>query len=153
MLSLAGDRDIEVGQVAPLQSAAVSEPSLAAGVLDQDAPHGLRRRRKKMTASIPLVLARADQTQVGFMHQRGGLKGLAGLLLGHLVGGQPAQLTINQRQQFTSRLGIALLNRFENAGHLAHAGWDMLVLYQKRPSQASEYFNPANTSTPHRVAS
>jgi hypothetical protein len=54
--------------------------------------------------------ARADQPQVGLVDQGGGAEGLARLLLGQPLGGELAQLVVDQRQQLAGRLRVALLN-------------------------------------------
>ena len=49
------------------------------------------------------------------MHQRGGLQRLSGSFVGHLVGSQCAQFTIDLGPQFPRRLRIALAHLFEQA--------------------------------------
>jgi hypothetical protein len=44
------------------------------------------------------------------MHQRRGLQGLAGLLVGKFLGRQLAQLIVNQRQQLLRGVRVALLD-------------------------------------------
>ena len=62
--------------------AAVFEAFLAAGVLDEDAVHGLGRRREEMAATVPGPwLLGVDQAQVGFVDQGRCLQRLTGLLL------------------------------------------------------------------------
>ena len=64
-------------------------PRLAAlrrGLLHQDSPHGLGRRREEVAAAVPLLgLIGVHQTDISLMHQGRGLKRLAGLLLGQLL--------------------------------------------------------------------
>ena len=80
----------------PPRFRAVSPP----GALHQDPAHGFGRRGKEMGAILPRRLAIGPEPQPGLVDQRGGLQGLAGRLLGHLVRGESAQLFVNQRQQF-----------------------------------------------------
>ena len=54
------------------------------------------------------------------MNQRGGLKRLAGLLLSHLLGGQLAQLVIDQRQELLGGVRVALLDGGQDARDLTH---------------------------------
>ena len=54
------------------------------------------------------------------MDQGGGLERLAGLLLRQLLGGQLAQLVVDQRQELLGRLRVALLDGREDAGHVVH---------------------------------
>ena len=56
------------------------------------------------------------------MDQGRGLERLAGLLLGQPLGGQLAQLVVDQRQELLGRLRVALLDGREDAGHVVHAG-------------------------------
>ena len=53
-----------------------------------------------MPAAVPAyVRLAAHQPQVGLVDQGGRLQRLAGFLLGHLLGCQPAQLVVDQWQQ------------------------------------------------------
>ena len=52
-----------------------------------------------------LGLVRVDQPEVRLVDQGGGLERLAGLLLGQPLGGQLAQLVIDQRQELLGGLG------------------------------------------------
>ena len=104
-------------------TAAVLAASLAAGVLDQDAPHGLGRRGEEMAAAVPIARAsRSDQPQVRLVDQGGGLERLPGLLLRQPLGGQLAQLVVDQRQELLGGLGVALLDRREDASDVVHGG-------------------------------
>ena len=55
------------------------------------------------------------------MDQRGRLQGMASRLVGHVVRRQSAKFFIDQRQQFLSGFGIALLDALEDLGDIAHA--------------------------------
>src|SRR5262249_22692530 len=79
--------------------AAVLLPPLAAGVLDEDAAHRLGGRGEEVPAIGEGLLLIACQSQVGLMHQGGGVERLPRLLLGQLLGRQPAQLVIDQREE------------------------------------------------------
>src|SRR6266700_2063239 len=54
------------------------------------------------------------------MHERRRLEGITGSLVRHLVRGQFAQLLIDEGEQLTCGLGIALLNAVEDLGDVAH---------------------------------
>ena len=54
------------------------------------------------------------------MHQCGRLKSLAGLLLGHLLGGQLPQFVIDQGQKLLGGRGVALLNGGHDASDVGH---------------------------------
>ena len=66
-----------------------------------------------------IVLA-VHQPEVRLVDQGRGLERLAGLLLGQLLGGQLAQLVVDQRQELLGRLRVALLDGREDAGHVLH---------------------------------
>ena len=94
---------------------------LAAGAVDQDPPHRLGRGGEEVAPAVPACsAARVHQPQVGLVDQGRGLEGLPGLLAGQPLGGQLAQLVVDQRQELLGRLGVALLDRREDAGHVAH---------------------------------
>jgi hypothetical protein len=67
---------VEVLEGNTLPPAAVLVGLLAAGVLDEDAPHGLGRRGEEVTASVEAVIP--DQPQVRFVDQGGSIEGVAG---------------------------------------------------------------------------
>src|SRR5207244_3579183 len=66
---------------------------LPPGGLDEDAAHGLSRGGEEVAAALPpRGVRRADQPHVGFVDEGGGVKRVAGGLVGHAGGGEPAQL-------------------------------------------------------------
>jgi hypothetical protein len=67
-------------------------------------------------------LARADESQIGLVNQARGVERLPWLFPGQLLGGQPAQFVIHQRQQFVRRLRISLFNGQKQRGGVGHAG-------------------------------
>ena len=72
----------------------------------------------------------ADQPQVGLVDQGGGLQCLAGLLLGQLLGGQLAQLVVNQGQKLCGGVWVALPNGVQDARNFTHGGtgaWDRVL--------------------------
>jgi hypothetical protein len=100
----------------------VLDPSLAAGVLDQNPPHCFRRRGEEMPSVVPLwSLLDADQPQIGLMHQGGRLQSLAGVLAGHTDRRQFAEFLIHQRQQLLCGSGISLFDASKNLGDIGHA--------------------------------
>ncbi len=62
----------------------------------------------------------ADQPQVGFVDQLGGLDGLPGCFVGQSPGGQTAQFVVNQRDQILGRFPLAPLNRLQDDGDVSH---------------------------------
>ena len=60
----------------------------ATGVLNQDAPHRFGGRGEEVPSVIPVADLTSTRRKIGLVNQRGGLKRLIGLLLGHLLGRQ-----------------------------------------------------------------
>ena len=85
-------------QVDPLVFSTVAHRAFAAGVVDQDASHGLGRGGEKMCAIGKLRSIIPNETQPGFMHQCRGLQGLIGRFAGHLGNSQFPELIVDQRQ-------------------------------------------------------
>ena len=99
----------------------MSGAHLSAGVLDEDAAHGLGGGGEEVAAAVPLLgLFRVHQAQVGFVDEGGCLQGLAGLFLGQALGGQLAQLVVHEGQELLRGVGIALLDGGQDAGHFVH---------------------------------
>jgi hypothetical protein len=91
------------------------------GAFHQDSPPCLGRGGKKMASAVPVLrLLHVHESDVGFVNQSGGLQSLAGLLLGHPLGRQLAQLLVDKRQQLTGRLRIALLDGGQDARDVVH---------------------------------
>jgi hypothetical protein len=114
--------------VEPFTSAAVAKPALAASVLDLDAPHRLGGGSEEVAPAVPgLSVAAADQAQIGFVNKCGGIERLAGLFLGHLVGREPAQLVIDQRQELLGGVRVALVDGGKDPSDIGHElndnGW------------------------------
>src|SRR5262245_41974957 len=96
------------------RSPAVFDGLLAARMLNEDAAHGLGSRCEEVPAAVPVWLVltgltrgAAYQTQVGLVDQGSGLKRLPGRLLGQPLGGELAQLCIDEREQLARRGGVA----------------------------------------------
>jgi hypothetical protein len=110
LVRLGCGREVRV-QLLTLPAAAVFEPPLAPGVLDQDTPHRFGGGGEEVFPGVPVLrVVHAGQAQVGFVDQRRGVEGLARLLLRQLLGGQPAQLVVDQRQELLGGVGVALLD-------------------------------------------
>src|SRR5438045_2144270 len=73
-----------------------------------------------MAAILPCLLLRSDQAQPRFMHQRRRLQSLIRRFTSHFACRQLSQFSVDQRQQFISCLGIALLDRIQNVRDVAH---------------------------------
>ena len=67
-----------------------------------------------------LAAVRIDQPEVRLVDQGRGLERLAGLLAGQLPRGQLAQLVVDQRQELSGGLRVALLDRREDVSDVVH---------------------------------
>ena len=101
-------------------TAAMFEPSLAAGSLDQDAAHGLGRRGEEVAPAVPAGVLGTDQAEIGLMHQGGRLERLSGVLPGQPLGGQPPQLVIDQGKELLGRPWIAVSGSEKDTGYVVH---------------------------------
>ena len=92
-----------------------------AGAIDEDTAHGLGCRGEEVAATVPLLApVRVDQPQVRLVDQGRGLERLAGLLLRQPLGGQLAELVVDQRQELLGGLGVAVLDGREDARDVVH---------------------------------
>jgi hypothetical protein len=94
---------------------------LPPSLVDENPPHRLGGGREEMRPIVPLALiVGAHEPQPGFMHQRGGLQRLAGLLAGELAGGEAAQLGIHEWEQVVGGMFLASGERVEDFGGVGH---------------------------------
>ena len=78
-----------------------------------------------MPPAFPLLLTvDVHQANLGFVHQGRGLQCLPGFFLRQILGGQSAQLIVNQRQQFLRCRGIASFNLRKNVCDVRHSHQD-----------------------------
>jgi hypothetical protein len=97
--------------------AAALDPMLAAGVLDEDAAHGLGGGREEVAAVVSEdLLVGADQAQIGLIHQVGRGERLP---VGFV--GQPTEFVVNDRQELGGGVGVAGLRRIEETGNRRHS--------------------------------
>ena len=68
-------------------------------MIDQDAPHEMRRHANEMRAILPAHLSGVDQPHERFVDERRRLQRVAAALASHVAAGQPAQLRFDERQQ------------------------------------------------------
>ena len=71
----------------------------AAGIVDENTPHGFGGGGEKLGAILPLRLLVTTETQPRFVNQRGGLKRLPGIFPREFLAGQNAQFFVKQTQQ------------------------------------------------------
>ena len=102
-------------------AAAVLDPSLAAGVLDQDAAHRFGRSGKEMSPAVPVLrFLPVHEADVDFMNQGRRLEGLPCGFLGHLLRRESAQFVVDLRQQLLGGVRVALFNGGQDAGYVTH---------------------------------
>lgn len=77
------------------------------GVVDQDAPHHDGGQTDELRPVTPVNLTLIEQTHVGLVNERRGLKGVPGALPSQVAGREPAKLPVDQRQH---RLGDLVLH-------------------------------------------
>ena len=92
-----GRRGLIEIQTIPISAAA--QRRVPPGALDQDPPHRLGRRGEEVATAVPAGILGTDQPQVSLMHQGRRLERLPGRFPGEPLGGQPAELAVNQREQ------------------------------------------------------
>ena len=121
MIVSAGGGEVHLFKIDPFVSAAVTQGAFAASPVNEDAAHRLSRCRKEVSAPSELWVVVANQPQPGFVDKGCGLQRVARRLIRHLGGCEPAQLLIDQRQQFIGGLGVAALDSLNYPGDIAHA--------------------------------
>jgi hypothetical protein len=112
----------DIGEIDPHPPAAVFRAFLAAGGVDEDAPHGLRRGGEEVAAMVPpRDVPGAGESEVRLVHESRGLQGVPRLLLGHACGGEFAQLVVEEREQVGGRLAVTGRRGVQESRHLGHS--------------------------------
>jgi hypothetical protein len=76
-------------------------------VFDKNLAHQLSRDAVKMLAALPFREVLFDQSQVGFINQRGRLQRVAGPFTAQVAAGQFAQLLVDDRHQLIESGAVA----------------------------------------------
>ena len=101
--------------------AAMFVPLLAAGVLHQDAAHGLGTGGEEMATMVPVVATGgANEPEVGFVNESRWLQGVPRRLVGRPGGGEAAQLVVDQRQEPGGGVRDALADCVQQLRDFAH---------------------------------
>ncbi len=109
-------------QVNSITVAAMFDSAFTTGAIDQDSPHRLGGRGKKVPATVPMLGAvPTDQPQISFVDQRGRLERLSGLFFCHPLRGKAAQFAVDERQELLGSLRIALVKGGQDAGDFVHS--------------------------------
>ena len=88
---------------------------------DENSPHGVGGRGKKMAFSIPVLrVLLVDQPQVRFMHQRRRLQRVPSRFVCHFGPRNSMKFLVNERQQPCCRVRVAILHLFKYLCDLAH---------------------------------
>jgi hypothetical protein len=99
-------------------AAAPLRPGLAPRLFDQDVAHGTGGGEEEVLPALPAHGAVAGDPQIGLVDQGSGLEGLTRRLVGQLLGGELAQLVVDERQQFGRRLSVPGLRRLKHGRRL-----------------------------------
>ncbi len=91
-----------------LTSSAAFWAGFGTGVFDEDAAHGFSRGVKEVGLVRPFGFVISDEAGVGFVYESGGLESMIGAFEAHAMSGEFSQLFVNQRQQFSGGLPVAL---------------------------------------------
>ncbi len=103
------------------ESAAVLLTTPATGGIDKDAPHCLGGRAEEVSTILPAgVVARADQAEIGFVHEGGGLKCLIARFVRHSRSRKLSQFVVDERKQFGGSLAIARRGGVDEESHVSH---------------------------------
>ena len=102
------------------RSAAALLAMFPACPFDEDSPHRLGGRGEEMRSVLPVGLRVGAEPEPRFVDERGRLKRVSRLFPRHLGCRQASQLGVDERQQFISGFGIALLDGLEDARDVVH---------------------------------
>src|SRR5262249_37500506 len=106
---------------APPAGSAAFDASLASGVVNQDATHGLSGGSKEVAAAVPVLrFLTFYQAGIGFVNKSRGLERLPRLLLRQLLRRQLAKFIVDERQELLGGTGVALLDGEQDSGDFGH---------------------------------
>lgn len=99
------------------------------GVIHKNAAHGLGRRSVEVHPVFESALADLRQSEIRLVDQCGGLQGVIGPLVTHLIVGETSELGVHQRHQRLQRGRVARPPPRQQVGHVGHRGrilpyWD-----------------------------
>ncbi len=82
------------------------------------AAHRLGRGGEEMTAAVELLVA--NQPQVGFVNEGGGVERVVGTFRGHARRGELPQFVIDEGEQLGGGAAVAGRGGIEKAGQIGH---------------------------------
>jgi len=121
LVVVARKRQLHVVEVDALLATAMAHGFSTPGAFDQNPPHRLGGRSKKVGAILECRRLIPDKPQPGFVDESSGLERLSGGFVSHLARGEPAQFLIDQRQKLIGGFGIAGFNGAKKLGRFTHA--------------------------------
>jgi hypothetical protein len=87
-------------------------------VVDQNAPHETRGQRQEVRAILPAYATKIDQSNEGFVDERGCLQRVIVTLATHLETGEAPQFLVDDRNQLIERGPIAPPPGEQQLGHM-----------------------------------
>jgi hypothetical protein len=93
----------------------------AARGIDQDSAHRLGGYCEEMSATGECPVSDGtNESNIDFVNEGGGVQCVAGRLVCHVPGRQPAQFVINERQQVGRRLRVSCFDGAQDTSDLVH---------------------------------
>jgi hypothetical protein len=92
-------------------------------VINENAPHELRRYREKVRAVFPIYAVLIDEPEINFMNQGSWLEAVVAALPQHVAGGQTMEFVVNEIEQPTFGGAVSLapfeqkVRNFDSRGH------------------------------------
>jgi hypothetical protein len=117
IISRFGCGDVNFARIDVFRAGSVTGGKLAPRALNENAPHRLGSRAEEVRAIFESLLAKP---QPRFMHERGGLERVAGLLAGHFRAGQRSQFPVNLPNERGRCAGFTLLDGFQEQRNVGH---------------------------------
>jgi hypothetical protein len=105
LLDVAGNQSLQ-GQGQTSRNMTLST-TISARVVDQDAPHQLRRYREEVRPVLPRHALQVHQPQVRLVDQRRGLQSVPAALAAHEVAGQAPKLFVNDGRELVERFPVS----------------------------------------------
>src|SRR5579863_8320363 len=100
-----------------MHPAAALGVTLRAGVIHKNAAHDAGAERKEMSPILPLDVLNVDQSEVGFINERGSLQSVPGILSGEAPAGDLAKLGVHQNDQALEGSRVIGAPSLEQAGY------------------------------------
>src|SRR5580765_1818530 len=91
---------------------------MRARLVDQNTAHHLRGDAEELSAVLPDRSVLIDESQVGFVNQRGWLEGMVWALMAKVLGGPPPKFLVHERDQRVTRGDVAFAPGAEQFGHV-----------------------------------